>query len=44
MDHRLTVERRAIIDPTDGKTYRSTIDGNVYGPPSQYPQRWETYT
>ena len=33
-----------VIDPTNGKTYRSTIDGNVYGPPSQYPQCWETYT
>lgn len=32
-----------VIDPTDGKTYVSKIDGNVYGPPSQYAQLWEIY-
>lgn len=32
-----------VIDPTDGKAYASKIDGNVYGPPSQYGQLWELY-
>lgn len=32
-----------VIDPTDGKAYRSTMDGNVYGPPSSYPICWELY-
>lgn len=32
-----------VIDPTDGKAYRSTMDGNVYGPPSGYPICWELY-
>lgn len=30
-----------VIDPTDGRAYRSKIDGNVYGPPSQYTNLWE---
>lgn len=32
-----------VIDPTDGKAYKSTVDGNCYGPPSQYPTCWEIY-
>ena len=32
-----------VQDPSDGNLYRSAIDGNVWGPPSQMPQFWELY-
>lgn len=33
-----------VVDPTDGRAYRSKIDGNVYGPPSQYADLWEIHS
>lgn len=30
-----------VTDPTDGRPYRSKVDVNAWGPPSQYPAYWE---
>lgn len=32
-----------VLDEEDGNTYRSLIDGNVWGPPHEQPQFWEPY-
>ena len=32
-----------VKDPTDDQLYRSKIDSNVWGPPSEQPDYWELY-
>ena len=32
-----------VKDPTDDQLYRSKIDSNVWGPPSEQPNYWELY-
>ena len=32
-----------VQDPTDEKLYKSLIDNNVWGPPSEQPSYWELY-
>ena len=32
-----------VQDPTDEKLYKSLIDNNVWGPPSEQPNYWELY-
>lgn len=32
-----------VIDPTDSQRYKSKIDNNVWGPPSEQPNYWELY-
>lgn len=33
-----------VEDPNDNQLYRSKIDSNVWGPPSQQPTYWDLYT
>lgn len=32
-----------VVDPTDSQRYKSKIDNNVWGPPSEQPDYWELY-
>lgn len=32
-----------VVDPTDSQLYKSKIDNNVWGPPSEQPNYWELY-
>lgn len=32
-----------VEDPNDGRLYKSKIDSNVWGPPSEQPNYWELY-
>lgn len=32
-----------VIDPTDSNLYKSKLDNNVWGPPSQQPDCWKPY-
>lgn len=34
---------RVVRDPTDEQLYKSLIDNNVWGPPSEQPNYWERY-
>ena len=37
-------KNQIVKDPTDDQLYRSKIDSNVWGPPSQQPTYWDLYT
>ena len=36
-------KNQIVKDPTDDQLYRSKIDSNVWGPPSEQPDYWELY-
>ena len=36
-------KNQIVKDPTDDQLYRSKIDSNVWGPPSEQPNYWELY-
>lgn len=36
-------KNQIVVDPTDSRLYKSKIDNNVWGPPSEQPDYWELY-
>lgn len=41
--HDAYAKDKIVKDPTDGKLYKSKVNGNVWGPPSTMLDYWEIY-